>query len=194
MYNLKKISVFTSFLGLWLTSYLSEGKQEILGFLLIFTFGILHGANDLVLISQLKNRKKHTFFKILISYVGVVLISALLFTKIPIVALTLFILVSAYHFGEQHWQDIVKDGNGIITKIFHFNYGLVILLLLFTFNNQEVIEIIFKITTFAITEEIISILFFSVSKIYSASAFVNSVFPTPVGPANIKLAIGRLGS
>ncbi|MFN7045647.1 MAG: Brp/Blh family beta-carotene 15,15'-dioxygenase [Flavobacterium sp.] len=144
----------------------------ILGFILIFTFGILHGANDLVLISQLKNRKKHTFFKILISYVGVVLISALLFTKIPIVALTLFILVSAYHFGEQHWQDIVKDGNGIITKIFHFNYGLVILLLLFTFNNQEVIEIIFKITTFAITEEIISILFFSVLVLFLINTYI----------------------
>jgi Brp/Blh family beta-carotene 15,15'-monooxygenase len=172
MYKVQKISVLTSFLGLWLTSYLSDTNQLLLGFILIFTFGILHGANDLVLISQLKNRKKRTFFKILVSYIGVVLISALLFTKIPIVALTLFILVSAYHFGEQHWQDIVKDGNSIITKIFQFNYGLVILLLLFTFNKQEVIEIVFKITAFAITEKIISTVFFTVIVLFLINTYI----------------------
>ena len=30
-------------------------------------------------------------------------------------------------------------------------------------------------------------------KKYVANAFVNSVLPTPVGPENIKLAIGRFG-
>ena len=84
MYKVQKITVIASFLGLWLTSYLSDKNQLVLGFILIFTFGILHGANDLVLISQLENRKKQSFFKILISYIAIVLISALLFTKIPI--------------------------------------------------------------------------------------------------------------
>ena len=172
MYKVQKITVIASFLGLWLTSYLSDKNQLVLGFILIFTFGILHGANDLVLISQLKNRKKHTFFKILISYVGVVLISALLFTKIPIVALTLFILVSAYHFGEQHWQDIEKNENKIITKIFQFNYGLIILLLLFIFNKKEVIEIVFKITTVSIAEKTISITFFIVLLLFLINTYI----------------------
>jgi hypothetical protein len=34
----------------------------------------------------------------------------------------------------------------------------------------------------------------SVSNRYAASAFANSVLPTPVGPRKIKLAMGRLGS
>lgn len=172
MYKVQKITVITSFLGLWLTSYLSDKNQLILGFILIFTFGILHGANDLVLISQLKNRKKQSFFKILISYIAIVLISALLFTKIPIVALTLFILVSAYHFGEQHWQDIEKNGNKIITKIFQFNYGLIILLLLFIFNKKEVIEIVFKITTVSIAEKTISIAFFIVLLLFLINTYI----------------------
>lgn len=172
MYKVQKISVLTSFLGLWLTSYLSDTNQLLLGFILIFTFGILHGANDLVLISQLENGKKRNFIKILISYIAVVLISALLFTKIPIVALTLFILVSAYHFGEQHWQDIVKDGNSIITKIFQFKYGLVILLLLFNFNKKEVIEIVFKITTVSIAEKTISIAFFIVLLLFLINTYI----------------------
>jgi Brp/Blh family beta-carotene 15,15'-monooxygenase len=152
MQNLKKISVFTSFLGLWLTSYLSEGKQEILGFILIFTFGILHGANDLVLISQLKNRKKSKFIKILISYVSIVLLSVLLFTQIPMLALVLFIVVSSYHFGEQHWQFILKENKDIITKLFQTNYGLLLLQLLFYFNKNEVIKIVYNITDCLITE------------------------------------------
>ena len=172
MYKVQKITVITSFLGLWLTSYLSDKNQLILGFILIFTFGILHGANDLVLISQLKNRNKQSFFKILISYIAIVLISALLFTKIPIVALTLFILVSAYHFGEQHWQDIEKNGNKIITKIFQFNYGLIILLLLFIFNKKEVIEIVFKITTVSIAEKTISIAFFIVLLFFLINTYI----------------------
>ena len=67
MQKLQKISVLTSFLGLWLTSFLTVRNQEIVGFVLIFTFGILHGANDLVLISQLKSGKKSKFIKILLS-------------------------------------------------------------------------------------------------------------------------------
>lgn len=172
MYKVQKITVIASFLGLWLTSYLSDKNQLVLGFILIFTFGILHGANDLVLISQLENRKKQSFFKILISYIAIVLISALLFTKIPIIALTLFILVSAYHFGEQHWQDIEKNGNKIITKIFQFNYGLIILLLLFIFNKKEVIEIVFKITTVTIAEKTISIAFFIVLLLFLINTYI----------------------
>ena len=34
----------------------------------------------------------------------------------------------------------------------------------------------------------------SVLKRYSASALANSVLPTPVGPRNMKEAIGRFGS
>ncbi len=152
MNNLKKISVFTSFFGLWLTSYLLEENQEILGFTLIFTFGILHGANDLVLISQLKIGKKSKFIKILLSYVTIVLISVLLFTKIPMVALVLFILVSSYHFGEQHWQVILRDGTILLIKLFQFNFGLLLLMLLFSFNKQAVIQIVNKITNIIVTE------------------------------------------
>lgn len=157
MQKLQKISVLTSFLGLWLTSFLTVRNQEIVGFVLIFTFGILHGANDLVLISQLKSGKKSKFIKILLSYVTIVLISVLLFTKIPMVALVLFILVSSYHFGEQHWQAILRDGTILLIKLFQFNYGLLLLMLLFSFNKQEVIQIVNKITNSIVTENEISV-------------------------------------
>lgn len=162
MLKMQKITVLLSFLGLWLTSFLSKENQLIFGFALIFTFGILHGANDLVLISQLEHKKKKTLLKILTSYILVVLVSVLLFTKIPVVALTLFILVSGYHFGEQHWQDIIKDGNKLLLKIFQFNYGLLILMLLFYYNKIEVIKIILQITSIEIVPSLIDILLIAV--------------------------------
>lgn len=155
MSNTLKLSVITSFAGLWLTSYLSNKYQIILGFFLILSFGVLHGANDLVLIDQLKSNKKLDFVKIIGIYVSIVGISVLLFTNIPIVALLLFILVSSYHFGEQHWNEIIKTNKSFITPIFQFNYGLLILVILFYFNSKEVIEIIFEITKYTLSTEFI---------------------------------------
>lgn len=155
MSNTLKLSVITSFAGLWLTSYLSNKYQIILGFFLILSFGVLHGANDLVLIDQLKSNKKLDFIKIIGIYVSIVGISVLLFTNIPIVALLLFILVSSYHFGEQHWNEIIKTNKSFITPMFQFNYGLLILVILFYFNSKEVIEIIFEITKHTLSTEFI---------------------------------------
>lgn len=155
MSNTLKLSVITSFAGLWLTSYLSNKYQIILGFFLILSFGVLHGANDLVLIDQLKSNKKLDFIKIIGIYVSIVGISVLLFTNIPIVALLLFILVSSYHFGEQHWNEIIKSNKSFITPMFQFNYGLLILVILFYFNSKEVIEIIFEITKYTLSTEFI---------------------------------------
>lgn len=153
MSNTLKLSVITSFAGLWLTSYLSNKYQTILGFFLILSFGVLHGANDLVLIDQLKSNKKLDFVKIIGIYVSIVGISVLLFTNIPIVALLLFILVSSYHFGEQHWNEIIKTNKSLVTSLFQFNYGLLILVILFYFNTKEVIEIIYEITKYTISAE-----------------------------------------
>jgi len=147
MTKIAKISIITSFAGLWLTSYLSVEYQTILGFLLIFSFGILHGANDLVLINHLNLEKNNQFVKIISIYLLVIAISVVLFTKLSVVALLLFIIVSGYHFGEQHWQGILENENSTLNKVFQFIYGLLILNLLFFFNSLEVIKIVFEITS-----------------------------------------------
>ena len=116
--------------------------------------------------------KYYSKFSILTAYLLIVLLAVLVFYLLPALALSLFILFSAYHFGEQHWEEIIKDGNNFIKKIFQFNYGLVILLLLFYFNKQEVIEIVFKITAFAITEITISIVFFIVLVLFLINTYI----------------------
>ncbi|MFV8324082.1 Brp/Blh family beta-carotene 15,15'-dioxygenase [Flavobacterium sp. LS2R12] len=151
MKNYSNIVIVASFFGLWMDSFLSTKIQIMLGFFLIFTFGILHGANDLLLIKNIKATKQsNSWFKILGYYVVVVLIGALLFYIIPQLALLLFILISAYHFGEQQWQDLLDAFPKWFQMVFQFLYGFIILQLLFVFHSSEVQSIILKIANIKI--------------------------------------------
>lgn len=142
---MSKISIIATFAGLWLTSYLSDKNQLIFGFILIFTFGILHGANDLVLINQIEKKKKMAFLKIISFYILIVLLSVILFTSLPTLALLLFLLVSGYHFGEQHWDSLIENTSKY-RKPFELMYGLFIISLLLFINANEVTSIIYQIT------------------------------------------------
>ena len=146
MNEISKISIVVSFLALWITSKLESGDQTMIGFFFIFSFGILHGANDLVLIKNLKDKKNRSYLTFLSMYVSVVLISALLFTTIPLTALMIFIVISAYHFGEQHFQDLEGYRWRFGKPLFYFVYGSFILLLLFYFHSVEVQKVILNIT------------------------------------------------
>jgi Brp/Blh family beta-carotene 15,15'-monooxygenase len=145
MKNYTNIAIVASFFGLWMDSYFSTKLQIISGFLFIFTFGILHGANDLLLIKNIKS-KSNAPLKTLIYYLIVVLAGILLFYVVPEVALSLFIIVSAYHFGEQQWQNLQYDFPKGVLVLFQFFYGLLILLLLFNSHTDQVQSIIFNIS------------------------------------------------
>ena len=148
-------AIVVSFFGLWLDSYISNSAQIIVGFVFILTFGILHGANDLLLIRNIdSNKNQLSILKLLLYYIIVVAFGALLFWIIPWFALLLFIVVSGYHFGEQQWQNLEKSN---LFKFFEFTYGLFILMLLFIFHVKEVQEVILNITSVAISENYFSL-------------------------------------
>lgn len=159
MKNYSNIAIVASFFGLWMDSYFSTKLQIISGFLFIFTFGILHGANDLLLIKNINSKKQsNSSLKILVYYMVVVLTGILLFYTVPQIALLLFIIVSAYHFGEQQWQNLQSDFPKLILMLFQFSYGLFILLLLFTFHADEVQNIIFNIAKTSVPSPYFSVL------------------------------------
>ena len=147
MVKYQNFAILASFFGLWVNSYLSTQAEIWLGFILIFTFGILHGANDLELIKNVNSKDKTVSkFKILLYYISIVVAGAVLFYIIPWLALTLFILVSGFHFGEQQWNEKLKTESEWIKLVFQVLYGLLILFLIFTFHTLEVQKIIFTIT------------------------------------------------
>ena len=161
MTKFTNFSIVASFLGLWINSFIEEETQIIIGFLLIFSFGILHGANDLQLIDKtISKLSGNSFYKILLYYVTVVVFGAFLFFFIPALALLLFIVVSGYHFGEQHWQSELMGESKKINLLFHLFYGLLILSLLFVFHIQEVQRIISDISKINLTSNSIYLFFY----------------------------------
>lgn len=161
MTKFTNFSIVASFLGLWINSFIEEETQIIIGFLLIFSFGILHGANDLQLIDKtISKLSGNSFYKILLYYVTVVVFGAFLFFFIPALALLLFIVVSGYHFGEQHWQSELMGESKKINLMFHLFYGLLILSLLFVFHIQEVQRIIADISKINLTSNSIYLFFY----------------------------------
>ncbi|WP_044398219.1 Brp/Blh family beta-carotene 15,15'-dioxygenase [Lacinutrix sp. Hel_I_90] len=181
MSKLYSILIYLSFLGLWITSIVPAEFEILLGFMLIFSFGILHGANDILLINVISNhKKKDSFLKVLIVYLLTVFSAVALFYFIPLVALILFILFSAYHFGEQHWESKVLGVSKTISHTYYFVYGLFLFMLLFIFNTTEVIEVIKAITRYTVNDNTIIysfaatayiLLFIAVRLFYKSSAF-----------------------
>lgn len=151
MSKLDRISLLISFFGLWINSQLNEFSQAIIGFFIIFLIGILHGSNDILLINKTLLKKSLSTQKIIFYYVLVVLAGTLLFCFVPILGLLLFILISSYHFGEQHWQFLNNIKLKLEIIIFQFMYGLMILLLLFQSHDLEVKTIIESITNYSIS-------------------------------------------
>ncbi|MFN2260883.1 MAG: Brp/Blh family beta-carotene 15,15'-dioxygenase [Psychroflexus sp.] len=134
--------IVLSFLSIWLNIYLPIDLLHILAILAILSFGLLHGSNDLFVIDKLKmTPKSFSFWSILGFYIVSIIFFVLVFYNFPLLALVIFITISAYHFGEQHWQDFFTDRN-FLTLSFYFIYGLLILNLIFYLNQKEVIDII----------------------------------------------------
>lgn len=171
MLKYTNFAIVASFFCLWLNSFFIEKTQIIIAFSLIFSFGILHGANDLLLIKKTNDSKnKISSIKIVLYYVIAVLFGLLLFYLIPIVALLLFILVSAFHFGDQQGFYLDFKVAKYILIFYPFIYGIVILFLLFFFHSNEVKVIVteiirFKVPTLYINEILMTsgLIFLSIS-------------------------------
>tara|TARA_B100000674_G_scaffold461846_1_gene441339 strand:- start:13 stop:897 length:885 start_codon:yes stop_codon:yes gene_type:complete len=116
--------------------------QDILGFLLILSIGVIHGANDLLIIKKYtrKDSLKSQIFYFLY-YLGLVFLGFAFFYVFPSIALLSFVLVSIYHFGEQHWEANSQitntlKGRKLLPIILH---GLTFFLIIFI-NNIDLVN------------------------------------------------------
>ena len=158
MTKIYNISIILSFSGLWINSILPRDFEIILGFILIFSFGILHGSNDILLIDSISNKRKtdkYPFIKVLVTYLIFVLSAVVIFYFLPLFAVVLFVLFSAFHFGEQHWENKELDVSNKLINCFYFIYGLLVLQILFILNTTEVVEIVKSISGYTLTYQLI---------------------------------------
>ena len=125
---------------------LSASFLWVLAAVNVLIIGIIHGANDLYIISKYsKTTKKRQFGYLFVSYVFFVFVMVLALYNVPQLALLLFVLVSSFHFGEQQWHksSLVKS---IKLHLFYVAYGAFLFSLLFYTHQNQTISIIQEIS------------------------------------------------
>ena len=140
-----KLILFSSIFCLILSFIVSEFVHNILIFSGILSFGIIHGANDLLLLKKKLNKTTHSLFSLLVPYLMMILFFGIFFYLFPSFALIFFVLFSSYHFGEQQWTMFVNKKEKKLVS-FYFSYGFFLFSLLFWFNSVFVNQIILDIT------------------------------------------------
>ena len=142
----------TTFSFILLSPLLSDSFVDFLAGFAVLTIGILHGANDLEILSKkFKGSLNHLYIRFLILYLIVVLLGAAFFFIIPSIALILFIIFSSYHFGEQHWGERLSFNYANVT--FYTLYGAIVFFMIFTLQYDEVVFIINKISGYTLNYE-----------------------------------------
>ena len=144
---MKNIKLILTFFTLWLSVFFTDVLEDYIAYFFILSLGILHGANDLGVGE--KTLKKYPILSknwvMLLFYVLSIFVVAFLLMQFPSVTLGLFVLFSAYHFGEQHWEPYLSNA-GYVSKIFMMSYGMVVFFLLFNAHSILVIQIIADIS------------------------------------------------
>mgnify|MGYP002652873678 CR=1 FL=1 len=100
---------------------------------LILLFGIPHGAIDNILFLSTRKVSTYGFFFI---YICVVLLNVAIWTVLPEVAFLIFLILSAFHFGESQLSQYVKGKTRWEYAIYTV-WGFFLLLGFLTFNFQE---------------------------------------------------------
>ena len=158
-----RLHFFSTLIFLLLNTILSVENQSIISFILIFSFGLVHGANDIQLIQKKTLDYSVKFFSYtILLYIFIVIVGILIFFFVPKFGLLFFILFSSFHFGEQHlgMYDI-KSKYLIFKNTLYISYGLTILGLLFSLQWLDTHVIIYEISELFISKNIMELFFYS---------------------------------
>ena len=113
------------------------GHQLIVASIFILLFGIPHGAIDHVLFFRKRQMSTLKFYAI---YLGLIVAFIGLWLWLPLLSFVLFLLLSAYHFGESQLVDM-SSSKLPFKSLIYFNWGLALLATLMYYNLQELNDI-----------------------------------------------------
>jgi Brp/Blh family beta-carotene 15,15'-monooxygenase len=143
--KVKRYSLLAAFTSLGILQLVGESGKLLYFIIHVFTLGIAHGALDRWLFNlsnPTQSIKKTTFYG---SYIVVMAIVAGIWWISPTVALGIFILYSAWHFGEVEWTHIMLKKK-FVQQIYSGAWGLLLFASMFLFNAGETLEVITRIT------------------------------------------------
>lgn len=143
---MKSAQLLVTFFLLWLLGYLNPEVQTGIAYFGILTIGLIHGANDLAILNKKaeNKRKRRSFWSNMLLYAGCLLSVLLLFIWQPVWALPAFILISAYHFGEQHWKSQTELPKGL-SGLLYMAYGGTVLFMIFLVEINGVQPLLYDI-------------------------------------------------
>ena len=153
MVKIIKSRIVVFLISIGLSNLLPVIYQDILGFILILSIGVIHGANDLLIIkkytrkSSLKSQISYFLY-----YLGLVFLGFVFFYLFPSIALLSFVLVSIYHFGEQHWEVKTSNANFINVKRIYpiILHGLIFFIIVFMNNINIVNDVLLDFNTISL--------------------------------------------
>lgn len=142
--NYQNFKIISTFFLIWISIQFGDIVEDYIGYLLVISIGVFHGANDLLILS-IKEKVEILNKKNLIIYLSIVFACFLLFIMQPFFAICLFILISSYHFGEEHFSGTISL-NMWFDILFYSAYGLFLFSILFIFALVNVKEIMLELT------------------------------------------------
>jgi Brp/Blh family beta-carotene 15,15'-monooxygenase len=135
----KQYALVLTLVCLWLSEYLSQESLEWIGYVAIASLGILHGSNDLQILGAISRDipaiQKFRYYHL--AYAGASVLILAVFYLFPSASLYFFIGISAYHFGEQHYE--YTRGRPFWRVPLYFGYGLLIFSMLF-YNQFDAVD------------------------------------------------------
>ena len=127
---------------------LNNGTQISFLIVVLILFGVPHGALDLYIDQHLhKSESNQKIF--LLKYIANIIAYAVVWYFFPVVALIIFILITAYHFGEIDWLGKTEL---VMHKIAYSSIGLLWILLLLSKNIQFALQIFIRMERSAFNE------------------------------------------
>lgn len=106
---------------------------------LILILGIPHGAIDHVLFIESKKSNPILFYA---AYLGVMLLYVLLWIYLPVFSLIIFLLTSAYHFGQSQMVEKIITIDTWKKRFLYFAWGSTLLSALFSLNHDGLIALL----------------------------------------------------
>ena len=148
----------------------------MIGFALVLSVGLIHGANDLLIIKKnSKSTSNYSQFRTFFAYIGVVFVGLIFFYLIPSFALIAFILVSIYHFGEQHLEAIPITR--ILKNIYRFisivSHGIILFTIIFMNNINTVNNVFLSFKINFLNSSTLNIILITASIVYISTLVIN---------------------
>ncbi len=160
--NYQNFKIYFTFLLFWFSTQFDDIFEDSLAYFLVLTVGLLHGANDILIISSNKKGKK-LLVKNLLVYALISTSCIFIYWLNSYAAILLFIVISSYHFGEEHLSEKFSV-NPFFDTLYFVIFGLNIFNMIFLTSLTDVNKIMLEITnsTF-LKEDILLSLLISIS-------------------------------